>query len=103
MKASLANYGPVNVAVDASYWHAYKGGIMTDKDCHYKAENHEVIACGYGYDEESGKEFIKIKNSWGESWGEEGFIRLEATNTKKGVCGVYNDATELVEVKYLDN
>lgn len=81
----------------------YKGGIFTDKDCNYRAENHEVIACGYGTDAETGKEYFMVKNSWGDDWGEEGFMRLEAVNTKKGVCGLYNDATELQEVEYLDN
>jgi cathepsin L len=70
LKASIATYGPVDVAVDATLWHLYKGGIMTPEECGFKANNHEVLACGYG------PGYIKIKNSWGHNWGEEGFIRL---------------------------
>lgn len=32
--------------------------------------NHAVLAVGYG------KDYVKVKNSWNTTWGEEGYIRL---------------------------
>jgi len=40
------------------------------------------LAVGYESD------FYKVKNSWGASWGEEGFIRLARTGDGPGMCGI---------------
>ncbi|EAN31018.1 Papain family cysteine protease family protein [Theileria parva strain Muguga] len=64
----------------------YQGGVYTGK-CG-DALNHAVLLVGEGYDEETGLRYWIIKNSWGEDWGENGFLRLE--RTKKGLdkCGI---------------
>jgi C1A family cysteine protease len=67
--------GPVSVAVDASAWSSYRSGIF--KACGTSL-NHGVTLVGYTSDT-----WI-IKNSWGASWGEQGYIRLAMGNT----CGV---------------
>lgn len=48
---------------------------------------HAVTAIGYGV--ENGDEYIIIKNSWGTSWGENGFgkILLSTYYSKQGICG----------------
>jgi len=51
--------------------------------------DHGVLAVGYGTDATAG-DFWKIKNSWGGSWGESGYIRL-ARGTNE--CGVAKDAS----------
>jgi len=71
------------VAVGASSWSSYGGGIYTGStSC---SLNHQVQATGYG------SNFIKVKNSWGKSWGEAGFIRLARTSSGCGTSGILSD------------
>lgn len=55
--------------------------------------DHGVLAVGYGTD--NGVDFWKIKNSWGGSWGEQGFIRIIKTDSSSsiGQCGVAQAAS----------
>ena len=80
--------GPVSIAVDAAAlgWQLYHGGILkslcgTDLD-------HGVLLVGYGT--ESGTDFWIVKNSWGTTWGEKGYIRIKRDMATKGpgVCGL---------------
>ena len=63
--------GPISVAVDASSWSAYFGGILDDDFCFFEL-NHGVTLVAANFDEGS----VTIRNSWGGSWGEGGHIRL---------------------------
>jgi len=81
--------GPVSIAVDAAglTWQFYHDGIVT-RTCGTKLD-HGVLAVGYGVD--GSDKFWKVKNSWGASWGEEGYIRLCkdcGANGSKGQCGL---------------
>jgi hypothetical protein len=42
---------------------------------------------GYGTDQESGKDYYLIKNSWGDKWGEEGYFRVERFTNDADYCG----------------
>lgn len=77
---------PVVVAVTAGndVWKQYAGGLI--KTCGPVKLDHAVLAVGYDADS------IKIKNSWGERWGEAGYMRLQRT-TGTGTCGVHLDIT----------
>jgi len=66
---------PIAVAVDATNWSPYRSGVFNNCS---NAINHAVFLVGVL----SGN--WKIKNSWGASWGESGFIRLQSGNT----CGL---------------
>ena len=79
MKLFLAHQGPLSVAVDATTFQSYTSGILTA--CEGILPNHEVLVVGYsaavvGPQNQTVPYWI-IKNSWGKSWGEEGYIRLE--------------------------
>lgn len=71
------NQRPVSVAVDASNWSLYRTGVLSNCGT---AINHGVLLVGVTND------YWRIKNSWGGSWGETGFIRLARGNTC-AVCG----------------
>jgi len=53
--------------------------------------DHAVTAVGYGHDATTGKDYFKIRNSWGSSWGQGGYILLArgAGVASVGTCGLY--------------
>lgn len=66
----------------------YHGGVLT-KNCGTRLD-HGVLVVGYGSD--SGLSYWKVKNSWGTSFGEQGYIRLERTPAKRaGECGINSE------------
>lgn len=80
---------PISVAIDASSlsFQFYSKGIL-DSSCGTEL-NHGVLLVGYG--EEDGVKYWKIKNSWGKTWGDKGYIkikRLEVDKLTDGMCGV---------------
>lgn len=87
IQAAIAQ-GPSNVAVAAGnqYFQTYTGGVLSSTKCPTFID-HAILAVGYGQTE-TGTEYYIVKNSWGADWGEEGYIRIEATTDGAGICGV---------------
>merc|ERR1712166_250487 len=84
--------GPVSVAIEAdqSGFQFYKSGIFSGA-CGTSLD-HGVLTVGYGTD--SGTDYWKVKNSWGSTWGQSGYIML-ARNVEStgGQCGVAMQAS----------
>lgn len=78
---------PVSIAVEAdqSYWQNYEKGIVSDPGCGTNLD-HGVLIVGYGT--ENNVDFWIVKNSWGATWGESGYIRLIRN---KNECGLAED------------
>lgn len=64
-------------------WHLYKSGIMGDAVQCTRPLDHSVLAVGYDTDPETGEQYWLIKNSWGTSWGEGGYVRLKRNQTQR--------------------
>ncbi|CAN1123322.1 Senescence-specific cysteine protease SAG39 [Linum perenne] len=83
---------PISVAIDAgdSSFQFYKSGVFTG-ECGTELD-HGVTAVGYG--ESKGKKYWLVKNSWGDQWGEEGYIRMERdVSAEEGLCGIAMQAS----------
>jgi len=69
---SALNTSPVSVTVAAdSSWQLYRSGVLSE-GCQSQVD-HAVIAVGYD------SSTFKIRNSWGASWGEAGYVRVDKT------------------------
>jgi len=88
MQAALAK-GPVAIAIEAdkSVFQTYHSGVMTSASCGQQLD-HGVLAVGYGT--ESGQDYFLVKNSWGASWGDAGYIKLGSAD----ICGMLNQASQ---------
>jgi len=84
------NKGPVSVAIEADKmaFQFYHQGVF-DGNCGSQLD-HGVLVVGYGTDEDSGKDYWWVKNSWGEQWGDQGYIRIAMG---KDLCGIADCAS----------
>jgi len=66
-------------------------GVYYDPHCDSYRLNHAVLVVGYGTYGYSGKEYWLVKNSWGTSWGEKGYIQM--ARNRNNSCGIASMAS----------
>jgi C1A family cysteine protease len=79
---------PVSIAIEADQpaFQLYKSGVLTGT-CGSNLD-HGVLAVGYGTYTD-GTDYYKVKNSWGTSWGMNGYILIQRGNPQRcGECGI---------------
>merc|ERR1712133_182718 len=90
LQNAVANVGPIAIGIDAeSSFQFYESGVLIARDCSTYRLNHSVLAVGYGT--ENGQDYWLVKNSWGKSFGESGYIKMARNHNN--MCGVASDAS----------
>uniref|UniRef100_G1QA95 Cathepsin V n=1 Tax=Myotis lucifugus TaxID=59463 RepID=G1QA95_MYOLU len=92
MKA-MATVGPISVAIDASHlsFQFYEDGICYERHC--SSGDHGILVVGYGFEgeESSNNKYWIVKNSWGEAWGKNGYIKM--AKDRNNHCGIATTAS----------
>lgn len=87
LKEALVKFGPIAIAIDSKPIARHTGGIVTASCCPAGGTlGHAVLLVGYGT--EGGQDYWLIKNSWGTSWGEQGYVRFARG---QNVCSMMNN------------
>ena len=80
---------PIAIAINAiqQSFQFYTSGVYDDESCPNSQSDldHAVLVVGYG--SEDGSDYWLVKNSWGTSWGDEGYIRM-ARGNGVNICGL---------------
>ncbi|XP_067456527.1 cathepsin K-like [Thunnus thynnus] len=87
---ALYKVGPLCVTVDSGNFKHYETGVYYDPECDENQAYHAMLLVGYG-ETRKGLKYWIVKNSYGKSWGEEGYIRIARDH--KNHCGIASDAS----------
>merc|ERR1711951_103505 len=93
-KAAIAKQ-TVSVAIQANLrsFQFYKKGIYDDEKCGNELD-HGVVAVGYGT--ENDIPYFLVRNSWGTTWGDDGYIKMAqvpTNNNVNGTCGILGSSS----------
>ena len=88
MMHEIYNNGPIACGINANEILSYRGGLLDVPDKSNEVD-HIISIVGWGYDKNTDKQYWNIRNSWGEYWGELGYIRVTVGNQ----LGLEDDCT----------
>ena len=87
--AEAVSKQPVTIAIEADtrYFQSYSGGILDSTSCGTTLD-HAVMIVGYG--SQNGIDYWIVRNSWGNTWGESGYVRIKKSSSTNdiGICGI---------------
>jgi len=91
LEHAIASQGPCSIAIDASHesFQFYGGGVYREPECDPGMLDHGVLLVGYGV--EDGSKYWLVKNSWGEGWGDGGYVKI--ARREDNMCGVASQAS----------
>lgn len=92
LQEAVATVGPIAIAIDSSLqsFQHYKSGIYDETNCGKDRSDHGALIVGYSSDAK-GNEYYIVKNSWGTSWGELGYVKLP--RNRNNYCAISSSAS----------
>jgi KDEL-tailed cysteine endopeptidase len=85
------SFGPVSIAIEADtrIFQSYSSGVITSSSCGTELD-HGVLIVGYGTEPETQIDYWLVKNSWSTTWGDEGYVKIERSDSTNdiGICGI---------------
>ena len=84
IKDAIIRYGSVIAPINAMKMQFYQDGVMLRSSCE-ETPNHFVNIVGWGRTETNGYDYWIVRNSWGQSWGIDGYIKVFMS---KNACGI---------------
>ena len=99
LKDAVYNYGPTSVCFEVvDDFSDYTSGVYSSTTCGNTQQdvNHAVLAVGYG--NENGMDYWLVKNSWGTSWGDEGFFKIQRGVNMCGIAMCNSHPADVSEV-----
>jgi KDEL-tailed cysteine endopeptidase len=91
LKGAVAQQ-PIAIAIEADtrYFQSYSSGVLTSSSCGTTLD-HGVLVVGYG--NENGIDYWLVKNSWGTTWGDKGYVKIARSDSTNdaGICGIAMD------------
>merc|ERR1711871_99546 len=93
--SALESNGPNSIAIDASAWSSYTGGVMTTSSCSSSPLRMDHAVQTVGYNADASTPYWIVRNSWGTGWGENGYIYLAMGDN---TCGIANLGAQVTAV-----
>jgi cathepsin C len=101
MRLALVQNGPIAVNFEVYsdfsqysggvYHHTRLNGLTQNNFDPFELTNHAVLIVGYGVNRTTNEDYWIVKNSWGESWGLDGYFLIRRGTDE---CGIESLASE---------